>query len=128
MEGFFLRNPWVRAFLPLFLMGVASVTASSLVVEISSDEGLMWSLIPQKASFYILLISTALLAVYQILISKHDREIFRGYTPKQYEASIRNKVAEGVAKRSLKLIQDGDIEQLEKETETFKKLYGEGKQ
>lgn len=128
MEGFFLRNPWVRAFLPLVLMGVASVTASSLVVEISLDEGIMWSLMPQKVSFYILLISTVVLAVYQILISKHDREIFRGYTPKQYEASIRNKVAEGVAKRSLKLIQDGDIEQLEKETETFKKLYGEGKQ
>lgn len=128
MEGFFLRNPWVRAFLPLVLMGVASVTASSLVVEISSDEGIMWSLMPQKVSLYILLISTVLLAVYQILISKHDREIFRGYTPKQYEANIRNKVAEGVAKRSLKLIQDGNIDQLEKETEAFKRLYGEGKQ
>ncbi|MEJ1367868.1 MAG: hypothetical protein RPU35_06605 [Candidatus Sedimenticola sp. (ex Thyasira tokunagai)] len=128
MEGFFLRNPWVRAFLPLILMGVASVTASSLVVEISSDDGLMWSLIPQKVSFYVLLISTITLATYQILISKHDREVFRGFTPKQYEASIRNKVAEGVAKRSLKLIQDGNIEQLEKETETFNKLYGENKQ
>jgi hypothetical protein len=128
MEGFFLRNPWVRAFLPLILMGVASVTASSLVVEISSDDGLMWSLIPQKVSFYVLLIATIALATYQILISKHDREVFRGFTPKQYEASIRNKVAEGVAKRSLKLIQDGNIEQLEKETETFKKLYGENNQ
>ncbi len=128
MEGFFLRNPWVRAFLPLILMGVASVTASSLVVEISSDNGLMWSLIPQKVSFYVLLIATIGLATYQILISKHDREIFRGFTPKQYEASIRNKVAEGVAKRSLKLIQDGNIDQLEKETETFKKLYGDNNQ
>lgn len=125
MESFFLRNPWVRTFFSLLLMGVASVAASSLVVEISINNEIVWSLIPQKVSFYILLISTIALAIYQILISKHDREIFRGFTPKQYEATIRNKIAEGVAKRSLRLIEDGNIEQLEKETETFKKLFGE---
>ena len=128
MEDVFLRNPWVRAFFPLLLMGVASVAASSLVVEIAFDNKIAWGLIPQKASFYILLISTAILAIYQILISKHDREAAKGFTAKQYEARIRNKVAEGVAKRSLKLIQDGNIEQLERETEAFKRLYGESGQ
>ena len=49
----------------------------------------------------------------------------KGFTAKQYEAAIRNKVAEDVAERSKKLIRDGEIEQLEKETEIFKKLYGE---
>ncbi|WP_299977531.1 hypothetical protein [Desulfobacula sp.] len=125
METFFLRNPWFRAFFPLLLLGVASVSASSLVVEISVSNGIVWSLIPQKVSFYILLISTIFLALYQIKISMHDRDMIKGFTPKQYEAAIRNKVAEGVAKRSLKLIQNGEIDQLEQETETFKKLYGE---
>lgn len=128
METYFLRNPWFRAFFPLFLMGVASVSASSLVVEISEANGILWSLIPQKVSFYILLISTIFLAFYQIKVSNYDRDMIKGFTPKQYEAAIRNKVAEGVAKRSLKLIQDGKIDQLEKETETFKKLYGEANQ
>lgn len=124
METFLLRNPWFRAFFPLLLMAVASVSANSLVVEISVSNGIVWSLIPQKLSFYILLVLTIFLAVYQIKISKHDRNMIKGFTPKQYEAAIRNKVAEGIAKRSLKLIQDGKIDQLEKETETFKKLYG----
>lgn len=128
METYFLRNPWIRAFFPLLLMGVASVSASSLVVEISVANGILWSLIPQKVSFYILLISTIFLAFYQIKVSNYDRDMIKGFTPKQYEAAIRNKVAEGVAKRSLKLIQDGKIDQLEKETETFKKLYGEANQ
>jgi len=127
MEEIFLRNLWVRAFLPLFLMGAVSVSASSLVVEISTGNGIAWGLVPQKLSFYILLIATALLAFYQISISKYDRDLAKGFTPKQYEATIRNKVAEDIAKRSRKLIQDGKIEQLEKETETFKKLYGENK-
>ena len=125
MEAFLFRNPWFRAFFPLLLMGVASVSANSLVVEISVSNVIVWSLIPEKVSFYILIISTIFLALYQIKISKHDRDMIKGFTPKQYEAAIRNKVAEGVAKRSLKLIQDGKIDQLEKETETFKKLYGE---
>ena len=106
-------------------MGVASVSANCLVVEISVSNGIVWSLIPAKVSFYILLFSTIFLALYQIKISKYDRDMIKGFTPKQYEAAIRNKVAEGIAKRSLKLIQDGKIDQLEKETETFKKLYGE---
>lgn len=126
MESIFLRNPWVRAFLPLLLMGVASVSASSLIVEISSGNAILWSLMPQKISFYILLITTTLLAFYQISISKHDRDLVKGITPKQYEAAIRNKLAEDIAKRSRKLIQDGKIEQLKTETETFKNLYGEG--
>lgn len=128
MEGFFFRNPWFRSFFPLLLMGVASIAANALVVEITVSAEINWSLIPKRVSFYIMLIATCILAVYQILISKYDKELVKGFTPKQYEANIRNKVAEGVAKRSLKLIQDGDIEQLEKETETFKKLYGEGGQ
>ena len=86
---------------------------------------MFWSEIPQKGSFYILLISTLLLCLYQILIFRHDKNIMKGFTAKQYEAAIRNKVAEDVAERSKKLIRDGEIEQLEKETEIFKKLYGE---
>jgi len=128
MGGFLLRNPWIRAFLPLVLMGMASVAGNSLVTEITKGNEIVWSLIPQKVSFYILIIPTTILALYQILISNHDRDIVRGFTPKQYEASIRNKVAEGVAKRSLKLIEEGNVDQLEKETETFKKLYGENNQ
>jgi hypothetical protein len=50
--------------------------------------------------------------------------IIKGFTAKQYEALIRNKVAEGVAERSNKLIRNGEIEQLEKETEIFNRLYG----
>ena len=127
MENFFLRNPWVRTLVPLILMGAASVSGNTLVVEISNGNKVLWSEIPQKGSFYILLISTLLLALYQFLIFKHDANLSKGFTAKQYEAAIRNKVAEDVAERSKKLIRDGEIEQLEKETEIFKKLYGEVK-
>jgi len=96
MESILLRSPWIRAFLPLVLMGAASVSASSLVVEISSGNGILWGLMPQKLSFYILLVTTFLLTFYQISISKHDRDLEKGFTPKQYEAVIRNKVAEHI--------------------------------
>lgn len=127
MEKLFLRNPWIRTLVPLLLMGVASVSGNTLVVEISSGNQVFWSEIPQKGSFYILLISTLVLGIYQLLIFKHDTNLSKGFTAKQYEAAIRNKVAEDVAERSKKLIRDGEIEQLEKETEIFKKLYGEVK-
>ena len=128
MEALFLRNPWFRALVPLILMGVAAVTASSLVVEIAVGNAIQWGLVPQKASFYILMVSTFASAFYQLRIQRYDNELTKGFTPKQYEAAIRNRVAEDVAKRSQKLIRDGHIDQLEKETETFKKLYGEGAQ
>jgi hypothetical protein len=107
-------------------MGVVGVTASSLVVEIAQGNEIQWHLILHKVSFYFLLVATFLSAIYQIAIQRHDRELARGFTPKQYEANIRNRVAEDIAKRSQKLIREGNIEQLERETETFKRLYGEG--
>jgi hypothetical protein len=125
MEELFLKNPWARALIPLTLMGIVGVTASSLVVEIAYGNEIQWRLIPQKVSFYILFMSSFFSAFYQIKIQRYDNELAKGFTPKQYEAAIRNKVAEEVARRSKKLIRDGHIDQLEKETETFKKLFGE---
>lgn len=121
-------NPWFRAFIPLLLMGVAAVSGNVLATEISGAEVIEWSSIPYKFSFYILLTSTVLLCIHQVAIASNDRKLIKGITAKQYEAAIRNKVAEDVANRSKKLIRDGEIEQLEKETEIFKKLYGEAEQ
>ncbi len=56
---------------------------------------------------------------------KRDSELLKGFTPKQYEACIRNQLAEDVSKRSRKLIKEGKIDQLVAETEAFKKLFGE---
>lgn len=85
-----------------------------------------WASIPKRASFYVFLLATAVLCIYQVAISKHDRSNINGFTAKQYEAAIRNKVAEDVAKRSRKLIREGKIDVLEHETEIFRKLYGGG--
>lgn len=119
-----LKNSWFRALIPLVLMGIVGVTASSLVVEIATGNEIQWGLAPKKVSFYLLLVAIIASAIYQIIIQRYERELAKGFTPKQYEAAIRNRVAEEVAQRSKKLIRDGQIEQLEKETKTFKKLYG----
>ena len=126
MRTFCLKNPWARAFIPLLLVGIFGVTSNSLVTEISTGNTVNWSLVPGKNSFWVLLAATFLSGWYQIAVSRFDKEVAKGFTPKQYEATIRNRVAEEVAARSKKLIRDGHIEQLEKETETFKRLYGEG--
>jgi hypothetical protein len=125
MKELFLKNPWFRVLIPVLLMVVANISGNALVFEISSVNEVNWALIPSKVSFYILIISLMIFCFYQIQIFKHDKELIKGFTPKQYEACIRNRVAEDVAKRSRKLIQKGEIDQLEKETDTFKKLYGE---
>lgn len=106
-------------------MGIAGVSGNVLAGEISIGEEITWLLIPQKFSFYILLTSTVILCIHQVAVASNDRKLIKGIRPKQYEAAIRNKVAEDVANRSKKLIRDGEIEQLEKETEIFNKLYGE---
>lgn len=126
MEELFLKNPWLRALLPLLLMGASSVIASSLVVEIASGNQIAWDEIPQKVSFYILLICIGTLCFYQVSINRHDINLIKGLTAKQYEAALRNQVAEESAKRARKLIKEGNIDKLEKETATFKKLFGEG--
>lgn len=128
LRALLLGHPWVRALIPLLLMAVAGVSASALVVEIAHGTEITWELIPSRVSFFVLVLTTVLSAAYQIAIQRNDRELARGFTPKQYEASVRNRVAEEVAKRSQKLIREGKIEQLETETETFRRLYGEGKQ
>jgi len=125
MEEFFLKNPWVRSFVPLLLMSASSVFASSLVVELADGNSIQWSEIPKKVSFYILLISTVLLCVYQVAMARHDQNLVKGLTNKQYDAAHRSKILDEHAKRSKKLIKEGKITQLEEETEVFKKLFGE---
>ena len=127
MINLFLINPWFRAFIPILLMGIAAVSGNVLAAEISVGSEITWSSIPQRLSFYILLASTVLLCVHQVAVAANDKRLMKGITAKQYEAAIRNKVAEDVANRSKKLIRDGEIEKLEQETEIFQKLYGEAK-
>src|SRR4051812_3477007 len=127
IESLLFRNAWVRALLPLLFIGVVGVVSNTLVVELARGNQIDWSLLPHKPSFYYFVTATLVSALYQIALQRHDEELAKGFTPKQYEARIRNRVAEQVAKRSLKLIKDGDIEKLERETETFKRLYGENK-
>lgn len=122
----FLRNPWLRALVPLVLMGAASLAVNILAAEIMTGPEITWSSIPKRTSFYIFLLATIVLCLYQVAISKYDRNSLKGFTAKQYEAAIRNKVAEDVAKRSRRLIRDGQIDRLEQETEIFRKLYGGG--
>lgn len=124
IEEIFFKNAWVRGILPLVFMGVVGVTASSLVVEIAVGNEIKWGDIFGKVSFYLLLVATLISAYYQIKIQKYDRRVAGGLTALQYEAAIRTRVTEVVAERSMKLIQDGKIEQLEQETEAFKRLYG----
>ncbi|MCX6064957.1 MAG: hypothetical protein NT121_04285 [Chloroflexi bacterium] len=125
MKDLILRNPWMRTLLPLLLLTIASFTANTLVVEISSGSNIDWFAIPKKISFYILLVATIATFFYQVLIFKNDTLMLKGLTPKQYEAALRNQVLEDTAKRVKKLIQGGDLEELEKATETFKRLFGE---
>lgn len=127
IPNFVVRNPWSRAFVPLVLAAVVGVASNTLIVQIASGSAINWSLLPQVISTYLILVSLALAAVYQVAVSRHDGRLLRGFTPKQYEASIRNAVAEKVASRSKKLINEGKIEQLETETEVFRRLYGEGR-
>ncbi|EGR0102535.1 hypothetical protein RAL01_004187 [Vibrio vulnificus] len=128
MSEFCLKNPWVRSLFPLLLMAVSSVVASALVVEIADGNTINWSELPKKKSFYFLLVCTLAMCVYQVLIFKHDSKLIKGITPKQFEASLRNEVAEATAKRAKQHIKNGRIDLLEQETLKFKQLFGEGGQ
>ena len=125
MKELFLRNPWSRILIPLLLMVVVNICGNALISEISSANGINWAFMPSKVSFYILIISLIILCFCQIQIFKYDKDTIKGFTRKEFEANIRINIAEDVSKRSRELIKNGDIIQLEKETETFKKLYGE---
>jgi hypothetical protein len=105
-------------------MGAASLAVNILSAEIMTGHEITWSSIPKRIPFYVFLLVTIALCIHQVAISKYDRVNLKGFSAKQYEAAIRNKVAEDVAKRSRKLIRGGQIDRLEHETEIFRKLYG----
>ncbi|TOD34860.1 hypothetical protein [Vibrio parahaemolyticus] len=127
MPDIIYRNPWLRALIPLLCASIVGVASSALIVEVASGQDIDWSAMPKKASFYIVLVCIFFACAYQVKLTKRDNELLKGFTPKQYEACIRNQVAEDVAKRSRKLINEGKIDQLVAETDAFKKLFGEEK-
>ncbi|MEZ8069422.1 hypothetical protein [Vibrio sp. FF145] len=125
MPDVFYRNPWLRALIPLLCATVVGVASSALIVEVASGQDVDWMSMPKKSSFYVVLVCILIACVYQVKLTKRDNELLKGFTPKQYEACIRNQIAEDVSKRSRKLINEGKIDQLVSETEAFKKLFGE---
>ncbi|MCS6122929.1 hypothetical protein [Shewanella baltica] len=125
MPDIIYRNPWVRALIPLLCATVVGVASSALIVEVATGQDIDWSAMPKKVSFYVVLACVVVACAYQVKLAKRDNELLKGFTPKQYEACIRNRVAEDVAKRSKKLINEGKIDQLVAETDAFKKLFGE---
>ncbi|MGB8980625.1 MAG: hypothetical protein WCC12_02000 [Anaerolineales bacterium] len=125
MRTLLLGNPWFRTIIPLLLAGVISVFTNSLVVEISNGDKVFWYEMPKTSSFYILIVSTLLLAVYQFQLFKHDSLIPTGLTQRQYKALIREMIADDIAGRCKQLIRDGRITQLKKESEVFSILFGE---
>ncbi|EKP0300687.1 hypothetical protein ACK33V_13555 [Aeromonas veronii] len=127
MPDIFYRNPWLRALIPLLCATIVGVASSALVVEVASGQDVDWAAMPKKASFYVVFICILIACFYQVKLTKRDNELLKGFTAKQYEACIRNRVAEDVAKRSRKLINEGKIDQLVAETDAFKKLFGEEK-
>lgn len=122
-----LKNPWTRALIPSALAGAVGLLANAVVAEITKNGVVVWEAAILNHNFHWLLLASALALIYQIALFRHDRALIAGFTPRQYEANIRNRVAESVAKRCQKLVRSGHIELLEKETETFKKLFGENK-
>lgn len=125
MPDIFYRSAWLRALIPLLCATIAGIASSALVVEVASGQSVDWASMPQKVSFYIVLACIVITCLYQVRLTKRDNELLKGFTPKQYEACIRNQLAEDVSKRSRKLIKEGKIDQLVAETEAFKKLFGE---
>ncbi|NYT44772.1 hypothetical protein H0A64_08025 [Alcaligenaceae bacterium] len=122
-----LKNPWTRALIPSALAGAVGLLANAVVAEITKNGVVVWEEAIFNRNLHWLLLASTLAFIYQIVLFRHDRALIAGFTPRQYEANIRNRVAESVAKRCQKLVRSGHIELLEKETETFKKLFGENK-
>lgn len=122
-----LKNPWARALIPSALAGVVGLLANAAIAEITKDGVVAWEALIFNRNFHWLILTSVLGIIYQIVLFRHDRALISGFTPRQYEANIRNRVAESVAKRCQKLVRSGHIELLEKETETFKRLFGENK-
>lgn len=122
-----LKNPWTRGLIPSALAGAVGLLANAVVTEITKNGVVVWKDAIINHNLHWLLLASTLAFIYQVVLFRHDRALITGFTPRQYEANIRNRVAESVARRCRKLVRSGHIEQLEKETETFKKLFGENK-
>jgi len=122
-----LKNPWTRALIPSALAGVVGLLANAVIAEITKNGVVVWQAAIFNRNFHLLLLASVIGLIYQIVLFRHDKALISGFTPRQYEANIRNRVAESVAKRCQKLVRSGHIELLEKETETFKRLFGENK-
>ena len=122
-----LKNPWTRALIPSALAGIVGLLANAVIAEITKNGVVIWESAIFNRNFHWLLLASMLGLIYQIVLFRHDKALISGFTPRQYEANIRNRLAESVAKRCQKLVRAGNIELLEKETATFMKLFGEKK-
>ncbi|MDR5875119.1 hypothetical protein [Vreelandella gomseomensis] len=118
------RNPWVRAILPIVLMAMIGVFTNLVSHEITESKKPILYVLLNDINFLYLLIFSLVLAWYQIGAINYDNTFRNSLSQEDFDAYMRREALEGTAKRVKKLIKEGDIDNLRKETQAFKDMFG----
>jgi len=72
----------------------------------------------------LLLLVTIFTGIYQVVLFKNDNFLLQIMTGEEYEAFIRKSLAKHIKAYLEDLVKKRDWDQLERETERFKRLFG----
>ena len=115
-----LTSPTVKTLFNVSSTVLVGVFASSFVAELSTPNGINWKHFYKTTSIYILLAVSAVIYFYNRHRHLQEVEVEKFYDKEYCLAYMRSKYIPQLAKHYNKLIQEGDLDQLEKAMADFK--------
>jgi hypothetical protein len=108
LREFILESPAIRTIINIVIPIVAGVLSGSFVTEITTPNGLVWSLFYKSASFYALCILTAIIYWYSRLQFIYERDMNRFLDSNYCIAYMRSKCLPEAAERAREQIRLGN--------------------
>jgi len=119
-----LLSYWAKASIPSLSAAFMGFFTSTLIADITPSETTEWNKIPNSGSLYLTLFFVTVSVLYTWYVLKNEINIEK-MTSKQFEASLRNGVADAAKNHLVDLIKAGNFSELEQNTEIIQRLFGD---
>ena len=118
----FTQKPWPKAIISILTPIIIGIISSIFITEITTHDGIKIATSISKISFYILLVLIIITFVYNLLIFKYEKTKPNFETKLNCITYIRSQMLPEIVGESVKKIKNGEINDLEKNMEKFKRM------
>ena len=118
----FTQKPWSKVLIYTLCPIIIGVISNVYVMDISSNEGMKFTNSFNKISFYLLLLFILIIGIYNFIVFRHEKDLLKFKNRDYCIIYMRSQLLPELAESYKKRIKEGQIDDMEKTMEDFKRM------